>query len=201
MKTTIHIGDCLEVLRTLPAASVQTCITSPPYWGLRDYGTASWVGGDPGCRHRVGSQVSDTKAKGAIVSGVRPGVDASRCLDCGATRSDSQIGLEKTPEDHIAVMVEVFREVRRVLRDDGTLWMNYGDSYAANRGYQVPDGKYKDVGNSKGMKAPAGLKPKDLIGMPWRVALALQADGWYLRSDVIWHKPNPMPESCTDRPT
>jgi len=135
MKTTIHIGDCLEVLRTLPAGSVQTCITSPPYWGLRNY------------------------------------------LDAAA-----QIGLEKTPEDHIAVMVEVFREVRRVLRDDGTLWMNYGDAYM----------------------------DKQLIGMPWRVALALQADGWWLRSSIIWAKGvsfcdtysgSVMPESCRDRPT
>ena len=98
-------------------------------------------------------------------------------------------------------MVTVFREVRRVLRGDGTLWLNLGDTYAANRGYQVTDNKHCNVGNSSGMSVPAGLKQKDLIGIPWRVAFALQADGWYLRSDIIWSKPNPMPESVTDRPT
>jgi DNA modification methylase len=194
MKTEIHIGDCLEVLRTLPAGSVQTCITSPPYWGLRDYGTAAWVGGDPGCDHEVGRKNSDHQADVGpkdssgnafrnsgkyIGQGARS--DGS-CPKCGAKRSDSQIGLEKTPEDHIAVMVEVFREVRRVLRDDGTLWMNYGDAYM----------------------------DKQLIGMPWRVALALQADGWWLRSSIIWAKGvsfcdtysgSVMPESCRDRPT
>jgi DNA modification methylase len=123
------------------------------------------------------------------------------CGICGAVRIDNQIGLEKTPEEYVAKMVEVFREVKRVLRDDGTLWLNLGDSYAANRTYQVPDGKYKDVGNDKKSEIPEGLKPKDLVGIPWRVAFALQADGWYLRSDIIWSKPNPMPESVTDRPT
>lgn len=113
-----------------------------------------------------------------------------------------QLGLEATPELYVENMVRVFREVWRVLRDDGVLYLNIGDSYAANRGYQVPDNKWVDVGNSKGMKATDfGLKPKDLVGIPWRLAFALQADGWYLRSDIIWHKPNPMPESVTDRPT
>jgi len=127
------VGDVRKALRTLPEKSIQTCVTSPPYWGLRDYGT--------------------------------PG----------------QLGLEPTPEEYVANMVEVFREVWRVLRKDGTLWLNLGDSYAnAN---------------------PGSLKPKDLCGIPWRVAFALQADGWYLRSDIIWNKSNPMPESVTDRPT
>jgi DNA modification methylase len=126
-------GDCREVLRTLPAASVHCVVTSPPYFGLRDYG----------------------------VSG--------------------QIGLEETPDAYVAQLVDVFREARRVLQPDGTLWLNLGDSYAGSWG--------------------AGLKSKDLIGIPWRVAFALQADGWYLRQDIIWHKPNPMPESVTDRCT
>ena len=147
-------GDCIEVMRGLPAGSVDCCVTSPPYWGLRDYGV------------------------------------------------DGQIGLEETPERYTERMVEVFREVWRVLADNGSLWLNIGDSYAANRGYQVPDSKHVDVGNSRGMSADAvGLKPKDLCGIPWRVAFALQADGWYLRSDIVWSKPNPMPESVTDRPT
>jgi DNA modification methylase len=165
-------GDCRTVLAGLPERSVQTCVTSPPYFGLRDYGT------------------------------------------------DGQIGLEPTPDEFVAALVAVFREVRRVLRDDGTVWLNLGDSYAANRTYQVPDNKHRDVGNNMGMRVPAasdgierpdgltpapalapGCKPKDLLGVPWMVAFALRADGWYLRSDIIWSKPNPMPESVTDRPT
>jgi len=150
---TIDQGDSLDLLRLMPDGCVQTVVTSPPYWGLRDYGC------------------------------------------------DGQIGLEPTPEEYVDCLVTVFREVWRVLRDDGVLWLNLGDSYAANRTYQVPDDKWRDVGNSHGTKVPLGLKPKDLCGIPWRVAFALQADGWYLRSDIIWNKLNPMPESVTDRPT
>ena len=138
---------------------VQTCVTSPPYYGLRDYG--------------------------------HPG----------------QLGREKSPDEYVKSMVEVFQCVRDVLADDGTLWLNLGDSYAANRAYQVPSTKggpkhsdSQSVGG-KGSVVPDGLKPKDLIGIPWRVAFALQSDGWYLRQDIIWHKPNPMPESVTDRCT
>lgn len=147
------------MLPTLETGIVQTCVTSPPYFGLRDYGNAG------------------------------------------------QIGLESTPDEYVAEMVAVFREVRRVLRDDGTLWLNLGDSYAANRGYQVPSTKggpkHSDsqAAGGKGSVVPDGLKPKDLIGIPWMVAFALRADGWYLRQDIIWHKPNPMPESVTDRCT
>lgn len=163
----LYCGDVLDVLRQLPDGIVQTCITSPPYWGLRDYG----------------------------VSG--------------------QLGLEETPELYVEKMVNVFREVRRVLKDDGTLWLNLGDSYAAgkcgradqDRNSRNFDGR--DVKNASDTgppmygqrKAMKGLKPKDLCGIPWRVAFALQADGWYLRQDIIWHKPNPMPESVKDRCT
>lgn len=150
---TIIQGDCLEELKKLESGSVQCVMTSPPYWGLRDYGF------------------------------------------------DGQIGLEKTPEEYVANLVAVFREVRRVLKDDGVMFLNLGDSYAANRSYQVTDNKHKDVGNNMSMLVPEGLKPKDLIGIPWRVAFALQADGWWLRQDIIWHKPNAMPESVTDRCT
>jgi DNA modification methylase len=155
MKATLLHGDCLDVLPTLPANSVDCCVTSPPYWGLRDYGCAG------------------------------------------------QLGIEKTPEEYVANMVAVFREVKRVLRDDGTLWLNLGDSYAASRSYHVPDGKNKacDEHHKGSHKVPPGLKPKDIVGIPWRVAFALQADGWFLRQDIIWHKPNPMPESVTDRCT
>ena len=155
-------GDCTKVLATLPAASVQCCVTSPPSWGLRDYG----AGG--------------------------------------------QLKLEETTEAYISNMVLVFREVWRVLRNDGTLWLNLGDSYsgvAGNaRGEGAGDGqeRVKSMGFGalpKRKDLEGGLKHKDLAGIPWRVAFALQADGWYLRQDIIWHKPNPMPESVTDRCT
>lgn len=159
----IHIGDCLDVLRTLPDESVQTCVTSPPYWGLRDYGV------------------------------------------------DGQLGLEKSPEEYVAKMVEVFREVRRLLKGDGTLWMNLGDSYAGCGGFSQTapsnqnsrSGKRgeRTYGVAMGIRPQGDIKPKDLVGIPWRVAFALQADGWYLRQDIIWHKPNPMPESVRDRCT
>lgn len=151
----IRTGDCLEVLRTMPAQFVHCCITSPPYFGLRDYGV------------------------------------------------HGQIGLEQTPAEFVAKLVEVFREVRRVLRDDGTLWLNLGDSYNGTnaRSANVRDnGTLSFRGSHPGVNV-AGLKPKDLIGIPWRVAFALQDDGWYLRQDIIWHKPNPMPESVRDRCT
>jgi len=155
-------GDCIEGLRTLPDASVHCCVTSPPYWGLRDYG------------------------------------------------HDGQIGLESTPEAYVARMVEVFREVRRVLRDDGTCWVNLGDSYAATTKGSGGTGKSTLVGTPNDENGQiftprrleiGSLKPKDLVGIPWRVAFALQADGWWLRQDIIWHKPNPMPESVRDRCT
>ena len=147
-------GDVRETLRALETGSVQTCVTSPPYFGLRDYG----------------------------VSG--------------------QIGLESTPDAYVAELVAVFREVRRVLRDDGTLWLNLGDSYTGSAS-TGGTGKETDYTGKRSLpnKRAEGLKPKDLIGIPWRVAFALQADGWYLRQDVIWHKPNPMPESVRDRCT
>jgi len=148
----IYQGDAKQVLSCLPDKSVHCCVTSPPYWGLRDYGV--------------------------------PG----------------QLGLEKTPEEFIEKLVDIFREVRRVLRDDGNCWINLGDSYAASRSYQVVDNKHIDVGNKIGHTVPPGLKQKDLCGIPWRVALALQADGWYLRSAIPWVKRSAMPESVTDRP-
>jgi DNA modification methylase len=158
-------GDALTELRKLPSASVHCCVTSPPYWGLRDYSV------------------------------------------------EGQLGLEKTPEQWVAKMVEVFREVRRVLRDDGTCWMNLGDSYwnggAEKRdgGYGFVDGGRPKLDAAKGTllqlksETSLGLKPKDLCGIPWRLAFALQADGWWLRSDIIWAKKNCMPESVTDRPS
>jgi DNA modification methylase len=154
----VRRGDALQCLRTMPEGSVNTCITSPPYYGLRDYGV------------------------------------------------DGQIGQERTPDEYVARLVDVFREVRRVLKDDGNLWLNLGDSYSGSgkgTGGNSPKqstspGSYF---NLRKFETPAGVKSKDLLGIPWLVAFALRADGWYLRSDIIWSKPSPMPESVRDRPT
>ncbi len=209
VNNTILIGDVIEKLKEIPDQHINTCVTSPPYWGLRDYGTAEWKGGDSDCDHIKGTLQSQK-------STLHPGSNNKNdkrtttgmpysdiCGKCGAIRQDNQIGLEKKPELYVDKMVKVFREVRRVLRDDGTLWLNLGDSYAANQG----DGfdTNKDGGERKRLsaspKVKSGLPPKNLVGIPWRVAFALQADGWYLRQDIIWHKPNPMPESVKDRCT
>jgi site-specific DNA-methyltransferase (cytosine-N4-specific) len=187
--------------------SVQCVVTSPPYWGLRDYGTATWVGGDEGCDHKTGNQVKQTRAPYECNTGQRPGIDASMCKICGATRIDSQIGLEATPEAYVEKIVAVFAEVWRVLRDDGVIFVNLGDSYNAHPGQRTVHDKagYKQQTNRGSCEAASRnspeLKAKDLVGIPWMVAFALRADGWYLRSDIIWSKPNPMPESVTDRPT
>lgn len=151
----VYVGDALASLKTMPDQCIHTCVTSPPYFGLRDYGV------------------------------------------------DGQMGLEQTPAEYVANMVALFREVRRVLRDDGTLWLNIGDSYARNpaKGKSgTPNGRnVEKMGYSGGAGIPAGLKEKDLIGIPWRLAFGLQDDGWYLRQEIIWHKPNAMPESVKDR--
>jgi DNA modification methylase len=166
-ESSVMVGDCRDILPTLPAGSVQCCVTSPPYWGLRSY-------------------LPDDHP------------DKAR-----------ELGTESTPDEYVAHMVEVFREVRRVLRDDGVLWLNLGDCYAANRPAQVSPTKWKKLKQGQPSVVPPGLKPKDLVGIPWRVAFALQADGWWLRSDVVWaksisgayHGGSCMPESVTDRPT
>ncbi|HDS4354641.1 TPA: site-specific DNA-methyltransferase [Enterobacter roggenkampii] len=151
---TLFEGDALTVLRKLPSGSVRCVVTSPPYWGLRDYGI------------------------------------------------DEQIGLESSMHQFINRLVTIFAEVKRVLSDDGTLWLNIGDGYTSgNRGYRAPDKKNPARAMTVRPDTPEGLKPKDLIGIPWRLAFALQNDGWYLRSDIVWNKPNAMPESVKDRPT
>jgi DNA modification methylase len=148
------VGDVRDKLAEIPDGSVQTCVSSPPYWGLRDYGV------------------------------------------------DGQIGLETTPDAFLEAIVAVYRGVWRVLRDDGTCWVNLGDTYLAQQGHGFNGQKRLDAANlNVKVKRPEGVKPKDLVGIPWMVAFALRADGWYLRSDIIWAKPNPMPESVTDRPT
>jgi DNA modification methylase len=195
-------GDCREVLKSLPCESVHCCITSPPYLGLRDYGAAVWEGGDPGCDHGVRRWEGPKQTQGAQSShaSVADRLNRRQCA-CGAKRTDNPIGLEDDPSEYIQGLVEVFREVRRVLRKDGTFWLNLGDTFAANRGYQVPDSKHTFVGNGHGSRVPEGLKTKDLMMIPHRAALALQADGWWVRSDIVWSKGNPMPESVRDRPT
>lgn len=178
-------GDCLEVLKTIPDESINCCVTSPPYYGLRDYGTGIWVGGDTNCPHRRTSKYSEKTITGhaqkELAGNVGDAIYKTVCPLCGAVRVDKQIGLEETPEEYIDKLVMIFREVKRVLKDDGTLWVNIGDSY-----WVSGKGEYKN---------------KDMIGIPWMLAFALRADGWYLRQDIIWQKPNPMPESVKDRCT
>ena len=197
-------GDSLQVLKTLPKESIQCCVTSPPYWGLRDYGTAKWEGGSDVCDHtyQKGGRNSETSSKQLENAGTTFSQYEHTCKKCGATRIDKQLGLESTPEEYVAKMVEIFHEVRRVLRKDGTLWLNLGDSYnGVKYGNTETNKNPKAVSNTFKKEKCKSLKPKDLVGIPWRVAFALQADGWYLRQDIIWAKPSPMPESVTDRCT
>lgn len=210
-------GDVMDGLRLLEDESVHCVVTSPPYWGLRDYGTAEWEGGDPDCDHKGQPLASEKNTLGGGKGQRGPGYKVTEfampfkavCLKCGALRRDKQIGLENTPQEFVDRMCDVFREVRRVLRDDGTLWLNMGDSYASGgKGgggsfmSERGDAAWSSRSAVNGWRSPPpGLKHKDLVGIPWRVAFALQADGWYLRQDIIWHKPNPMPESVTDRCT
>jgi DNA modification methylase len=218
----VFIGDVLEKLREIPDGIVQCCVTSPPYYGLRDYETRSWFGGDPSCQHDLNiehgphhpNQVEQTKWKDAEAAGKGQTAITNSCSKCGAWYG--QIGLEPTSEMYVEHLVTVFREVRRVLRDDGTLWLNLGDSYAStptgNMGTKSGlHGAYTSEIYTKTIREqytkytrpliPKNLKQKDLIGIPWMAAFALRSDGWWLRSDIIWSKPNPMPESVTDRPT
>lgn len=213
---TLFHGDCREVLRQLPDESVDCCVTSPPYFGLRDYGTAKWDGGDDGCDHEPPQDWIDRlfNAKSAFGNGASTQSASAKtrwykadgsCPKCGARRIDSQIGLEQTPEAYVAELVAVFREVRRVLKDDGTLWLNLGDSYAGSGkgagNYELSEKQKTNVGANyltgqsardnavsklAGQDRQFSLKPKDLIGIPWQVAFALRADGWYLRQDIIW---------------
>ena len=232
MKATILVGDVLKRLKDIPDGSVQTCVTSPPYWGLRDYGTAEWEGGDAFCDHKKPSRFDYALNSSLGPTGVQDQASnagsgsvtqySSVCEKCGAQRIDNQIGLEKTPQEFVKKIVSVFREVRRVLRDDGTVWLNLGDSYtgsgkggnpeagkqATNKGSQTVGVLYGKTGERQREVAQTNvtrnydaIPPKNLVGIPWRVAFALQDDGWILRSEIIWSKPNPMPESVEDRPT
>ena len=171
-------GNCIDKLKELEDESVQCVVTSPPYWGLRDYGTATWEGGDENCEHLADRSKYEKNFNDSLQSTntgtyARDIIGKWECPKCKAIRIDDQLGLEKTPQEYVQSLVNVFREVKRVLRDDGTVWLNLGDGYSE----------------------------KQLVGIPWRVAFALQDDGWYLRQDIIWEKPNPMPESVQDRCT
>jgi len=194
-------------------ASVHCVVCSPPYYGLRDYGTGTWTGGDSACTHTKRSSTKEasitTDSRPTNTNHEREGWRGGVCGKCGAVRIDQQLGLEATLDTYIDVMVQAFREVKRILRNDGSLWLNIGDSYnAAGRtghgtrtGYKQGTNRASATGADWCRPSAQTLKEKDLCGIPWRLALALQADGWYLRSEIIWHKPNPMPESVTDRPT
>jgi len=235
MTAKILEGNSLETLKGLPACSVQCVVTSPPYYGLRDYGTAKWEGGEKDCSHIDDEKVAERKRQKKSMIAVGEKIDGSTrtrvhdesigndwqyrgdCKKCGAKRIDTQIGLEPSPEAYVEALVNVFREVWRVLKDDGVLWLNLGDSYWGGKGQssQAWSTEHQDRNTlqksqhqitGKGETRPTDgkhpvIKPKDLIGIPWMVAFALRADGWYLRQDIIWNKPNPMPESVTDRCT
>ena len=196
-------GDVLDKLKELDNNSIDCVVTSPPYWGLRDYGTASYEGGDPNCQHTITDGIVDNKNNKLIE---RPDRDSDKknCVKCGAKRIDKQLGLEPTYQEHIQNIVELFRAMKPKLKDSSTIWLNYGDSYAGTvNGTKAKDIKNDDRGFvDKPFSTIQGvLKPKDLLMIPNRVAIALQDAGWYIRSEIIWHKPNPMPESVTDRPT
>lgn len=201
MEAKILVGDVRSRLAEISDKSVQCVVTSPPYWGLRDYGTATWTGGTAECTHRRMSKKSASGFQNKVPTS--DGLYKKICKDCGAERVDNQMGLEQTPLDYVAQLVKVFREVRRVLKDDGVLWLNLGDTYngakVGNTNENV--GAKRHATDSFAKPLWRDLKPKDLVGIPWRVAFALQDDGWYLRQDIIWAKPNPMPESVTDRCT
>lgn len=228
MSIRILQGDCREVLAGLPDNSVQCCVTSPPYWGLRDYKIPPTLwGGNPECEHEWGATIAvnatnhtdkarwnhtrngrdELQPPEKRVSWLRTEVKQGQfCQRCNAWAG--ALGLEPTPDLFVEHIVEVFRAVGRVLRPDGTLWLNLGDSYNAYNGGAGPGSKLSRTASEQRPALETGyglrsknLKPKDLIGVPWMAAFALRTDGWYLRSDIIWAKKNCMPESVTDRPS
>jgi len=213
-------GHALDLLPEIPDGVFHCVVTSPPYWNLRDYKAPAVVwGGEPGCEHEWGAEIPRSQEgggnRGVPAEWQRPGRGAHTggtsgqfCGRCGGWKG--QLGLEPTPELYVQHIVAVCREVKRVLRDDGVLWLNLGDSYAGSGKAQGQKPESMNLGKMQSERSydptfwtpiPPGLKPKDLVGIPWTVAFALRDDGWYLRRDVIWEKPNPMPESCRDRPT
>lgn len=207
----VDLGDARSWGWNLPKNSLSCCITSPPYYGLRDYGTGDWEGGDLKCEHASvsGLQGKSGQRVDRTFTGAKP--QGPVCSRCGAVRIDQQIGLEQTPEEYVEQLVEVFRGVRRALHPTGSLWLDLGDSYAGSWGARGrgpgTETKRRDLEERHGTASPArsgfsslGIKPKDVLGIPWMVAFALRADGWYLRQWMPWVKRNPMPESAEDRP-
>jgi site-specific DNA-methyltransferase (cytosine-N4-specific) len=201
---TLYTGDALDVLRELPGESADCVVTSPPYWGLRDYGTGRWAGGEATCAH-LPRRVPRT-ARPGCGDGIRS------CSRCGAVREDRQYGIEATPEQYVDHLRAVFAELRRVLGARGTVWLNLGDSYSATPPGRTADpmrastltnraavGRLRESVQRADVDRTRALPRKNLAGMPWRVALALQGDGWILRNAIVWHKPNAMPQSARDR--
>ena len=218
MKIDILNGDCLDMMATLPDESVDMCVTSPPYWGLRDYGGDGRVWGNHLCIRDDDTYVnhewegytrpSENTRKNnnslQLKSAYWKPQEQAFCKHCDSWFG--QLGLEPTPEQYVKNMVEIFSEVKRVLKPEGTLWLNLGDSYCAgSRKTSTPqsmhDGEERNLPQKQRNQASGDLKGKDLVGIPWMVAFALRADGWYLRQDIIWAKPNCMPESVKDRCT
>jgi DNA modification methylase len=224
----LYAGDVNTVLAELPEESVDCIVTSPPYFGLRDYGTATWVGGDANCTHEFGrhlrggtldGQDSNFQNNNMGSYGDEAVKIGESCPKCGAIRKDLQVGLEQTPQEYIERLVEVFRGLKRVLKKDGVAWLNLGDTYWGGKGRSGAGSKktHKErtsntlqkehtyMGESEGFRPqdrPSDIfKPKDLMMIPHRVAIALQEDGWWVRQDIVWNKPNPMPESIRDRCT
>ena len=213
--STLYHADALNI--PLPDQSVHCVITSPPYWGLRDYGLGQWQGGDAECGHAKRRNYSTPRVDGGTPANnnhAAEGWPGGICGHCGAVRDPAGIGLEPTLGEWVQSIVAAMREVWRVLRHDGTCWLNLGDAYYGGKGqnsYRYANNhldrdtlqkSHTHVGNTRALDLPqVGLRPKSLVGQPWRVAFALQDDGWILRSAIVWHKPNPMPESVTDRPT
>lgn len=213
----LYQGHALDILKNMKSESVQCMVTSPPYWGLRNYEIEPQVWDDPSdCEHIWGTESKKSNRWGGIetiskkqasnygayqTAGNNSLSQGQFCQKCNAWHGS--LGLEPSIELYIQHMVQIFREVKRVLHPSGTLWLNLGDSYngSGGSGGDYNKGGLKEGQPKYGRKYSPSLKPKDLCGIPWRTALAMQADGWYLRSDIIWHKPNPMPESVTDRPT
>lgn len=212
----LYWGEALATVRELPDASVDCVVTSPPYFGLRDYGTAQWIGGDPDCQHVQATHLRQEHS-GRTRQGPRNGKQASssastkrykdRCRKCKAKRVDLALGHEQTPQEYVDRLVDIFREIRRVLKDTGTVWLNLGDSYASGgNGARDAERWPKQSRNNRGdrmihSKKQTGFKPKDMIPLAWLVGIALQNDGWWLRIDNIWNKLNAMPESVQDRPS
>lgn len=209
MRNQILQGDALEVLKTLESESVDCVITSPPYWGLRDYGTGKWIGGDENCDHKKNPPAFSNKAMAKSTIGAYANTGHAQegyldvCKKCGAKRKDEQLGLEPDFRDYISRLCDIFDEVKRVLKNEGTCWVNLGDTYSAQRwtgnGKGQPMNKMKDGHRDIAPEKITGMPDKTLIQIPSRFAIEMTNRGWILRNEIVWHKPNCMPSSVKDR--